>query len=312
MFHARVESRHSSSTRFVLGRRCSTGTWVSVTFSVALLMTFQVQGQVIRTWKTAIAMNTFERLGTSVFAIMASQFVTSGESPLTSFPRTLVRLLTCKKTKKKFHSFHPKKYNGKGLRDLKLFISKNIQLITQSTTGESKRADLCDNIIIRSQKGARGLSKLTCVTSTDDRKFNESPPSCPCRWWQLNRTTISTAKKWTIDASIFIFFLANDVGLHDGQDQQVSTPSVGLWIDGRSSAKASREPVPFAIQMNHRWRHLPPRTEFSLADELTNRRRSRSADKSDGTLPILCRGRHIPSRSLPSPAAGLWLCQCLN
>ena len=121
-------------------------------------------------------MNTFERLGTSVFAIMASQFVTSGESPLTSFPRTLVRLLTCKKTKKKFHSFHPKKYNGKGLRDLKLFISKNIQLITQSTTGESKRADLCDNIIIRSQKGARGLSKLTCVTSTDDRKFNESPP----------------------------------------------------------------------------------------------------------------------------------------
>ena len=114
MFHVRVESRHSSSTRFVLGRRCSTGTWVSVTFSVALLMTFQVQGQVIRTWKTAIAMNTFERLGTSVFAIMASQFVTSGESPLTSFPRTLVRLLTCKKTKKKFHSFHPKEYNGKG------------------------------------------------------------------------------------------------------------------------------------------------------------------------------------------------------
>ena len=121
-------------------------------------------------------MNTFERLGTSVFAIMASQFVTSGESPLTSFPRTLVRLLTCKKNKKEISFISSKKIQRQRLRDLKLFISKNIQLITQSTTGESKRADLCDNIIIRSQKGARGLSKLTCVTSTDDRKFNESPP----------------------------------------------------------------------------------------------------------------------------------------
>ena len=313
MFHARVESRHSSSTRFVLGRRCSTGTWVSVTFSVALLMTFQVQGQVIRTWKTAIAMNTFERLGTSVFAIMASQFVTSGESPLTSFPRTLVRLLTCKKTKKKFHSFHPKEYNGKG------YVIWSFSFLKISSSSRNQ------------QRGK--VSGRTCATTS---LFAAKKELAACQnWpaWRLRTTGNSMSHPPLVSMPLVaieqddhidrqkmdngridfsFFFLANDVGLHDGQDQQVSTPSVGLWIDGRSSAKASREPVPFAIQMNHRWRHLPPRTEFSLADELTNRRRSRSADKSDGTLPILCRGRHIPSRSLPSPAAGLWLCQCLN
>jgi len=47
-------------------------------------------------WETPVAVAAFEWLGTCMFPVMACQLVGSGEPPLTAFPRTLVRLLTCK------------------------------------------------------------------------------------------------------------------------------------------------------------------------------------------------------------------------
>jgi hypothetical protein len=242
MFDVQVPSPDiSSSNNFVLRRRCSTGTWVWEWRSqLALLVTFQVQGQVIRTWKTAIAMNTFERLGTSVFAIMASQFVTSGESPLTSFPRTLVRFLTCEETQNKketFHSFASKNTAGQARRDSKFFSFLKITSSSRNQQQGKVSGRTCvTTSLFAAKKELAACQNWPAWRLGNDRKFNESPPSCPSRWWQLNGTGRIDRQKLDNGRIDFSLFLANHV---DGQDQQVSTPSVGLLNRWRVESKSS-------------------------------------------------------------------------
>ena len=53
---------------------------------ILLLMSFEMEGQVIGARETALAVNTFERFGAGVFPIVARQLVTAGESPLATLP----------------------------------------------------------------------------------------------------------------------------------------------------------------------------------------------------------------------------------
>ena len=59
-----------------------------------LLMSFEMEGQVIGAREASLAMYTFERFGAGVFAIVARQFVAASKSPLAALPWTLVRLFT--------------------------------------------------------------------------------------------------------------------------------------------------------------------------------------------------------------------------
>lgn len=49
----------------------------------------------VRAGETAFAMDALERFGACVFAVMAGQFIRTGETPLTPLPRALVRLFSC-------------------------------------------------------------------------------------------------------------------------------------------------------------------------------------------------------------------------
>lgn len=60
-------------------------------------MTLHVKGQVIRSRKTALAHFAPERFGASVLAIVTREFVGSGEAPLTLWPVTAIRFLSCDK-----------------------------------------------------------------------------------------------------------------------------------------------------------------------------------------------------------------------
>lgn len=53
-----------------------------------------MQGQVIGARKAAIAISALEGFGSSVLAIVTSQFIAPCETPFTAFPRALVGLLT--------------------------------------------------------------------------------------------------------------------------------------------------------------------------------------------------------------------------
>ena len=58
------------------------------------LMSPGVQRQMIWSWKSPSAMRALERLCASVFAVMARQFVRSGETPRAAFPGARIRFLT--------------------------------------------------------------------------------------------------------------------------------------------------------------------------------------------------------------------------
>ena len=61
-----------------------------------LNMTLGVQCKMITAWKATVTMTTFEWLSTGVFSIVTGQLIATRKSPFTTFPRTLVRLFTCK------------------------------------------------------------------------------------------------------------------------------------------------------------------------------------------------------------------------
>ena len=61
-----------------------------------LVVSLHVECQMIWPWETPVAVAAFEWLGTCMFPVVTCQLVGSGEPPFTAFPRTLVRLLTCK------------------------------------------------------------------------------------------------------------------------------------------------------------------------------------------------------------------------
>ena len=62
-------------------------------------MALHVQGQVVRTTKASVAVAALERFRSRVLAVVAGEFVRSGEPPLAPFPRALVGLLACNKDK---------------------------------------------------------------------------------------------------------------------------------------------------------------------------------------------------------------------
>lgn len=72
-------------------------TWFRI-FSLTLV-SFHVQGQVVRAGEAAAAHGTLERLGPGVFSHVAGQLVGAGEAPLTSFPGARVRFLPFRKYK---------------------------------------------------------------------------------------------------------------------------------------------------------------------------------------------------------------------
>lgn len=49
-------------------------------------MSLEMEGQVIGTRKASLTMNTFERFGAGMFAIVARQFIAAGKSPLAALP----------------------------------------------------------------------------------------------------------------------------------------------------------------------------------------------------------------------------------
>lgn len=64
------------------------------------LMTFHVKSKMIGSRKASFAVIALEWLAARVLSIMAGEFVRSSESPFTARPRTFVRLLACRATKK--------------------------------------------------------------------------------------------------------------------------------------------------------------------------------------------------------------------
>lgn len=67
------------------------------------LVALHVQGEVVRAREAAVAMIALERFRTCVFPVMTGQLVRPCEPPLAALPRTLVRLLTCKRNSKTRH-----------------------------------------------------------------------------------------------------------------------------------------------------------------------------------------------------------------
>lgn len=61
---------------------------------VLVLVPLHMQGQVIRSGEGARADRALERFGPCVFPEVTSQLIRTGETPVTSIPRTPVRLLT--------------------------------------------------------------------------------------------------------------------------------------------------------------------------------------------------------------------------
>lgn len=76
-------------------------TWwfVHTDMSKLVLVTLHVQGQVVRTWEAAAAGDALEWFGSGVFPVVSGELIWSGETPVTIFPCTTVRLLTCKREK---------------------------------------------------------------------------------------------------------------------------------------------------------------------------------------------------------------------
>ena len=66
------------------------------------LVPLHVECQVIGAGEAAPAVVALEGLGSRVFPKVAGEFVGSGEPPLTAFPRTLVRLLTCRRERENY------------------------------------------------------------------------------------------------------------------------------------------------------------------------------------------------------------------
>ena len=65
------------------------------------LMPFEVESQMVGAGEGAVAVDALERFGTRVLAVVAGQFVRTGEPPLAAFPRALVRFFTCHQKEKK-------------------------------------------------------------------------------------------------------------------------------------------------------------------------------------------------------------------
>ena len=60
---------------------------------VSLLMSFEVEGEVVGARKAAVTMPALERLGPRVLAVVAGELVAAREAPLAPLPRATVRLL---------------------------------------------------------------------------------------------------------------------------------------------------------------------------------------------------------------------------
>ena len=61
------------------------------------LMSLHVKRKMVRTRETSLTMCTLKWFHTSVLSMVSRQFIWSGESPFTSFPRTSVWFFTCNK-----------------------------------------------------------------------------------------------------------------------------------------------------------------------------------------------------------------------
>lgn len=58
-------------------------------------MSLHMEGKMVRPGKTPVAVVAFKGLCTCVFPVVPCELVASCKTPLASFPRALVRLLTC-------------------------------------------------------------------------------------------------------------------------------------------------------------------------------------------------------------------------
>lgn len=67
----------------------------TLAFRVFLDMSLHVEGKMVRPGKTPVAVVAFKGLCTCVFPVVPCELIASCKTPLTPFPRALIRLLTC-------------------------------------------------------------------------------------------------------------------------------------------------------------------------------------------------------------------------
>lgn len=72
-----------------------------VSKALLVLVSFHVQGQVVRSGKGARADGALEGLGARVLPVVARQLIWTGETPVAAVPRASVRLLTCRTGRKR-------------------------------------------------------------------------------------------------------------------------------------------------------------------------------------------------------------------